>query len=568
MSYKVKGKYPWRFTGIGLLTFAGTVFILWVPFDNVGLGVVHTWAWWVLALTVVTLIARIGWWVRNSRSSQALIGKWTERNRSTDGMAGRRDHFMFTSKRAMRELAPQVRPTMLDGVDGFRLRAVPISEYATELVRLGGYRPPFSRKVYGGKVIYSSIEHHTLTIGPSGSGKSGSLACRILDAPGAVVAVSTTGDLYENTVAIRARRGPVLVMNLGGVAGIPNNLKWSVLVGCEDPQVAENRAHDMLPTEMSFGKSDQWKELAQGALAMLMHAAACSDGSMRTVYRWIANADDPKTYDEVFEALTTSREQKIMRTAAMQFFRNHKPTRDGIITAMTPALTWLRDSRIVSIGDAKGEDLFELANVLHQGGTIYIIGEETHTTSGLVTALISEIVRGARREATQMRRQRLDPPLAFCLDEAALVCWVPLHEWTAELRARGITIHIAIQARSQLRARWGDKNTDTIFTNCTAVIVYGGCKSPDDLLTYERLAGWREEKDGDGPGRRVPVLTTGEIASLEGGTALVFRRDMRPFLGRPKLVWDRKDYKRSRREQFILTVETDYEADMLKEEVA
>jgi type IV secretory pathway TraG/TraD family ATPase VirD4 len=324
----------------------------------------------------------------------------------------------------------------------------------------------------------------------------------------------------------------------------------------------------MIPTELSFGKGDQWKELAQGALAMLMHAAACDDRSMRTVYRWIANADDPDTFEDVVAALETSRERKVMQVVAKQFFTNHKPTRDGIITAMTPALTWLRDSRIVSIGDAQGEDLFELANVLHEGGTIYIIGEESHTTSGLVTALISEIVRGARREANTMRRQRLDPPLAFCLDEAALVCWVPLHEWTAELRARGITIHIAIQARSQLRGRWGDKNTDTIFTNCTAVLVYGGCKSPEDLKAYEALTGWREEKLDDGPGRRVPVLTTGEIASLEGGTALVFRRDMRPFLGRPKLVWERADYKRSRREKFVLNVDTNYEAEMRKEEVA
>lgn len=541
---KKKGTYPWRATayGVGIATVGYLV-------QRLPVDLLNTVGWWIFAAGLAWVAVRVGWYLRQYRSSQNMVARLSRRTAKTSGLAAAGDHWRFTSKRAMRQLGPVVRPTTFGDV---KPRKIPVEQVATELARIGGVRVPGSRRVILGRPVYSSVEHHTLTIGPSGSGKSGCLACRIADAPGAVVAVSTTGDLYENTVGLRAARGPIYVMNLGGVAGIPNNLKWSVLVGCKDPEVADERAKDMIPTTgLDRGQAANWKELAQDTLGMLMHAAACQDRTMRAVFRWITNPDD-LAYEEVFKALEGSSESVAMRQKAQQFFRNHKPTRDGIVTAMMPALRWLRSPRTAALGDAATEDLFDIVSVVEQGGTVYLIGEEKHTTAGLVTALISEIMRASRDHAIRnKRRQRLDPGLTFCLDEAALVCWVPLHDWTAELRARGITIHIAIQARSQLRARWGDSATGTIFTNCAAVMVYGGCKDPDDLAAYAKMAGYRleegETKDADGKvlnrqPRRVPVLEPGEIASLEGGTALVFRRDMRPFLARPQMIWERRDY--------------------------
>jgi type IV secretion system protein VirD4 len=492
-------------------------------------------------------------------------------------MAGYRHHLEHTSRWAMLRLARHVRPTTLGDLPARVLLTTPVREYATEMCRVGAARSRTMRRVVKGRRVYSSVEHHTLTIGPSGSGKSGSLACRVIDAVGAAVAVSTTGDLFENTVAARSTGGrPVYVMNLGGVAGIPNNFKWSPLVDCRDPQVADDRAKDMIPTdERRVSSSTDWKELAQNSLSMLLHAAAVSDRSMRTVLRWVAQAGEDKSYDEVFNALEKSPEQKIMRQYASQFFKNHKPTRDGIVTQIMPALKWLRDSRITSIGDARGEDLVRFEPLIEQSGTLYIVGEENHTTAGLVTAIVSELVRTARRMANQRRRQRLDPPLSVNLDEAALACWVPLHKWTAELRGRGINIHVAIQARSQMRDRWGDFNTGTIMTNCTTVMVFGGTKDPDDLEAYSKMSGYREEPtettDPDGKvtsrgTRRVRVLEPGDIAGLEGGLCVVFRRDMPAFIARPRMVWERKDYKRSRGTPYVVPTETNFEAEVRGDE--
>ena len=67
--------------------------------------------------------------------------------------------------------------------------------------------------------VWSSIEDVTLVFGGPRTGKTGWLAGRILDAPGAVLVTSTRTDLHELTGALRARRGPVFVFNPVGLAG-------------------------------------------------------------------------------------------------------------------------------------------------------------------------------------------------------------------------------------------------------------------------------------------------------------------------------------------------------------
>jgi hypothetical protein len=63
--------------------------------------------------------------------------------------------------------------------EGWQRFLVPIRELATPLARVGLLR------------IWSPVEDVTLRIGGPRSGKTGELAGRILDAPGAVIATST-----------------------------------------------------------------------------------------------------------------------------------------------------------------------------------------------------------------------------------------------------------------------------------------------------------------------------------------------------------------------------------------
>ncbi len=76
---------------------------------------------------------------------------------------------------------------------------------------------------------------------------------------------------------------------------------------------------------------------------------------------------------------------------------------------------------------------FDVAALLEQRGTVYMLGAEDAQVGPLVTALTGHIAREARSIAGRQPGGRLDPPLTLALDEAALICPVPLDNWTADM---------------------------------------------------------------------------------------------------------------------------------------
>ena len=96
---------------------------------------------------------------------------------------------------------------------------------------------------------------------------------------------------------------------------------------------------------------------------------------------------------------------------------------------------------------------FDVEQLLRERATVYMLGADDGPTAPLVTALTGHIARQARALAGRCVAGRLDPPLTLALDEAALICPIPLDNWTADMGGRGVTIHIAAQSRAQLRRR-------------------------------------------------------------------------------------------------------------------
>ena len=111
---------------------------------------------------------------------------------------------------------------------------VPTREIATPLAKVGWQQ------------VWSPIEDTVLRFGGPRVGKSGELACRILDAPGAVIATSTRVDLLDLTCPLRERRGPVWIFNPSGVGDLPSTVVFDPLAGCEVPKVAHERARDLV----------------------------------------------------------------------------------------------------------------------------------------------------------------------------------------------------------------------------------------------------------------------------------------------------------------------------------
>ena len=120
---------------------------------------------------------------------------------------------------------------------------------ATLRPSLGDPRPDELAYLLGhsrGVACCASVEESMLLLGPPRSDKGYNVVVpMLLDAPGAVVTTSTRPDNLAVCLEARAARGPVAVFDPqglchGAVAG-PQR-RWSLVRGCEDPQVAMFRA--------------------------------------------------------------------------------------------------------------------------------------------------------------------------------------------------------------------------------------------------------------------------------------------------------------------------------------
>jgi type IV secretion system protein VirD4 len=531
----------------------------------IGLGVLFVWLGWagrssafgvrLLVLGSVLIAVPVGVWTRRALgTSRRAAARIERRSRRNDGVASRwavwRTSGRFWVRRRMKVLKPTTRQMTI-----WQRMRVPTLELATPIAKVGHQR------------IWAPREDVELIVGGPRTGKSGAFGGRILDAPGAVIATSTRTDLLETTGPVRSRVGPVLVFNPSGLGRLDSTIVFDPLVCCEDAKTAVARATDMLagadgPNADNGGDRAFWQGQAVRVLSGLMHAAALGGASMLDVQRWVSAPDDHAS--EVQRFLRMSRQESI-RVDALQFVTTNDRTRSSITSTIMPALGWLNDPHAATAagqaatprpalvdGEVRVTERagFDVAELLASRGTVFLLGAEDSQVAPLVCALTGHIARTARQLASEMLGGRLDPALSLVLDEAALICPIPLDKWTSDMGGRNITIHIAVQSRAQLRQRWGDTGAATILNNAGTLVVFGGARDTDDLAMYSTLAGERHEKTRvhDPHGRlvstatqRVAVLPPAQIAQLRFAQVVIFRRGMAPAIGQVEMAWKRHD---------------------------
>jgi len=123
------------------------------------------------------------------------------------------------------------------------------------------------------------------------------------------------------------------------------------------------------------------EERARRVLAALLHAAALGGMAMRDVLVWVADPDAASA--EVQRLLRRSSEPSY-EADALQFLTTNERTRSSICATIMPALGWLTDSTAAAAADA-GD--FDVARLLAERGTVYMLGAEDAQTAPLVTAL-------------------------------------------------------------------------------------------------------------------------------------------------------------------------------------
>jgi type IV secretion system protein VirD4 len=516
---------------------------------------------------VALFVMVIAVWRHRRAGSAAMVQRWSRRTRRQHGVASWREILRTSSRFAVRRQMQVLRPS-LRYLPWWKRCLVPTRAVATPLARVGVFK------------VWSPIEDATLRFGGPRVGKSGELACRILDAPGAVIATSTRTDLVDLTRSLRAVRGPVHIFNPSGVGGLPSTVTFDPVVGCEVPKTAFERARDLIAGGDAgggdaTGERQYWATQARRVLMALLHAAALSGGSMRDVQAWVA---DPEAHAHTIQRYLRRSPEPAFEADLMQFVTTNDRTRSSISTTIMPSLSWLTDE---TAARAAGQDVgrepqiteagvtvpdvssaapvgLDVEALLALSGTVYLLGAQDSQVAPLVTALTGHLARVARQIAGRQPSGRLDPPLTLALDEAALICPIPLDEWTADMGGRNVTIHIAAQSRPQLRMRWGQDGAAAILNNAATLLIYGGTRDAEDLQVYSTLAGEREEgiETRDWGGRvisatsqRVSVLAPAQIAQLPSGKVLIIRRGMHPAIGTVQMAWERRDVRHVQRRE-------------------
>jgi len=503
------------------------------------------WLYWgceVVALLLAGLLALTAW-----RLFHAGPGGQQRSTRRGDGLATRAEVRRVAGEKALLARGATLRPNLGNPSPG-------------DL----GYQLGRSR----GVACFASIEDSMLLLGPPRSGKGVNVVIpMILDAHGAVVTTSTRPDNLAVTLRARRATGPVAVFDPQGLARratgpdaaeqkpghdsdargpdeLPR-LSWSLTRGCAHPQTAMCRAEALVPDGSRSGVENGsfWRTQALSVTRALLHSAALGEKTPADLYRWSHSATAAKEAVVILSAhcdATPGWERALDAVIAAD-----QRTRDSVWAMVANTFAPLGDPDVLSaVSPARGEEFDPLA-FLAMRGTLYLLGTASgaSATATIVAALIEDIVEAARRLAARSPGQRLDPPLALLLDEAANYPLPSLPSLMSEGGGSGITTLAVLQSLAQARDRFGTEAAGAIWDSAIVKIVLGGSANADDLADISRLVGdeevteWSETIGGAGTTsshssqvRTRAILEPSAIRRLGIGTALLLLRSAPPVL--------------------------------------
>jgi type IV secretion system protein VirD4 len=431
---------------------------------------------------------------------------------------------------------------------GWARLLLPVTCYG---VRLG--------RAHCGRRVIASMEDQALVVAAPRAGKSGWLADRVIDHPGAVMTTTTRTDLYENTAALRARHGALHVFNPEGIGGLASTFRWDPVRGCDQPAVALQRAASFTAATQARGMQDMafWIGKATSVLASLLHAAALDGRTMNEVYQWAHGIDD----DRPEQILTAHPAAADGWLGPIREIRKPGRTADSIRMTVTRALAWYADPAVAaatSPGPGEGFDVTEFAS---GANTLYMIGtgREEASIAPLFRAFAEYVHAGAAFAGSLQPHGRLDPPMLMALDEVTQICPVPLPLWMADSAGKGILIVAVCHGLAQLEARWDRAGAQAIWDTAGIKVILGGVSDPDTLDRLSRLCGeiavrtHSRTRTEDGRRARtdlyqyVRVLPPDLLRTLPEWRALVLRTNLSPVVVRLRMAWRRRDYHHAQR---------------------
>jgi hypothetical protein len=414
--------------------------------------------------------------------------------------------------------------------------------------------------------LYSGWRNCVQVFGTTGAGKSAYLASVILDVPGPVIAQSSRPDLRTHTVLPRSAMGPVYDLFPGREAGVRTNFGWSPLAGspslaragiddsCRDPDIAGHTAGYLIHAAPKEGEGrGAWCDAAaQVLLRLMLHAAACSGGSMLSVVAWVRDPRDPEPMDILADTRRYGTTPGWAHELGSMLHRFGE-SMESITATASLALAWMSSPELIATAcpELSGLPQFDPAQFVTEAGTLYICSEDRPHSSvtPYKACLMARIFDTGRKLAASSPSMRLDPPLPFILDEA----WksgLPLEDWVPVAGGYGMPLVTGWQSRAQLAQKYGEAGGRAFWDAAPAKVIFGGYDDAQALDDFSKVCGtrdtWHHVKNPDGSKTRQPdkepLMPPERLSNLDEAQVVLLYRRTRTVLGITPRVWNHPRY--------------------------
>ncbi len=413
-----------------------------------------------------------------------------------------------------------------------------------------------------GVQLWVPHDRTTGVFGAQGSGKTlDLLAPALLAHPGpALLTLTKPEDLYllllarTQPVKPGGPPRPVLVLDPYGIApGVPE-LVVDVVDGCTNSETAERRAAGFAAgtVQQAAGASgDEAARFYAGEATKVLqgyfHAAALTGRNLDHVLQWVASPRTSPLPEQILAAHPAAAEHwaGLLHSA---LHGDPRTTGNTITTVQQAMKLFFQPAYRARCVPGPGRPATNVADVIAQGGTIFLLGREDRliSASPLMTAVTEHILDTAKDLAMASDHGRLGPSFLAELDEIPSTAPIPtLAQRMANERALGITFIYASQTWRQLVVQYGEDTAWVLFGLTNVAVAFGRGK---DMRLYEELSSligprWAERRSHStngwsGGGSRTsswekePVIEPAAIRRIPERQALVIADDAAPIIAK------------------------------------
>lgn len=258
---------------------------------------------------------------------------------------------------------------------------------------------------------------------------------------------------------------------------------------------------------------------------------------------------DPMSYRDAEEILRTDRRAEPLWDGLLRgALRGDERTASNTITTVQQTMSlFFQGSIRRRCVPSEGQPATDLAAVIRDGGTVYLLGRDDPYASAapLMTAIAEHVLDLAKQEGEQSPYGRLCPPFVACLDELPSTAPIPtLLTRMANERALGLCFIVAAQTWRQLVMAFGEEGGRTLLGLSNNLVIFGGGKDGrfyqemSDLIgqrwqtemRYSARGGWWSPTSERSWSKiRRPVIEAAEIRRLPSRRALLLSESSTPI---------------------------------------